>query len=30
VPGARYEVALKARTDQAASRDIQLVLFQQK
>lgn len=30
VPGARYEVSLKARTDQAASRDIQLVLFQQK
>lgn len=30
VPGARYEIALKARTDQAASRDIQLVLFQQK
>jgi hypothetical protein len=30
VPGARYEVALKARTDQAASRDVQLVLFQQK
>jgi hypothetical protein len=30
VPGARYEIALKSRTDQAASRDIQLVLFQQK
>ena len=30
VPGARYEVTLKSRTDQAASRDIQLVLFQQK
>lgn len=30
VPGARYEVSLKARTDQASSRDIQLVLFQQK
>ncbi|MDB5866373.1 MAG: hypothetical protein JWO70_4179 [Betaproteobacteria bacterium] len=30
VPGARYEVALKSRTDQATSRDIQLVLFQQK
>jgi hypothetical protein len=29
VPGARYEVAMKARTDQA-SRDMQLVLFQQK
>ena len=29
VPGARYEVSLKARTDQAISRDIQLVLFQQ-
>ena len=30
VPGARYEVAVKARTDQAQSRDIQLVLFQRK
>jgi hypothetical protein len=30
VPGARYEVALKARTDQAQSRDVQLVLFQRK
>ena len=30
VPGARYEIGLKARTDQAQSRDIQLVLFQQK
>jgi hypothetical protein len=30
VPGARYEVNIKARTDQATSRDIQLVLFQQK
>ena len=30
VPGARYEIALKSRTDQATSRDIQLVLFQQK
>ena len=30
VPGARYEISLKARTDQAISRDIQLVLFQQK
>ena len=29
VPGARYEVTMKARTDQA-SRDAQLVLFQQK
>jgi hypothetical protein len=29
VPGARYEIALKARTPQA-SRDMQLVLFQQK
>ena len=30
VPGARYEISLKARTDQAQSRDMQLVLFQQK
>jgi hypothetical protein len=30
VPGARYEISLKARTDQATSRDVQLVLFQQK
>ena len=30
VPGSRYELAVKARTDQAQSRDIQLVLFQQK
>jgi uncharacterized protein with FMN-binding domain len=30
VPGARYEIGLKARTDQAVSRDVQLVLFQQK
>jgi hypothetical protein len=29
VPGSRYEVSMKARTDQA-SRDLQLVLFQQK
>lgn len=29
VPGARYEIGMKARTDQA-SRDMQLVLFQQK
>ena len=30
VPGSRYEISLKARTDQAQSRDMQLVLFQQK
>ena len=30
VPGARYEISLKARTDQAQSRDMQLVLFQQR
>jgi uncharacterized protein with FMN-binding domain len=30
VPGSRYEIGLKSRTDQAASRDVQLVLFQQK
>jgi uncharacterized protein with FMN-binding domain len=30
VPGARYEVGLKARTPDMQSRDIQLVLFQQK
>ena len=30
VPGARYEAGMKARTDQGQSRDMQLVLFQQK
>ena len=30
VPGARYEITAKARTDQGTSRDMQLVLFQQK
>ena len=30
VPGARFEIAGKARSGQASSRDIQLVLFQQK
>lgn len=29
VPGARYEISLKARTDQAQSRDMLLILFQQ-
>ncbi len=30
VPGARYEIAMKAQSPQGASRDMQLVLFQQK
>lgn len=30
VPGARYEIALKAQSPQGTSRDMQLVLFQQK
>ena len=30
IPGARYEMGITARTDQGQSRDMQLVLFQQK